>query len=264
MAGTQSGDDDTGEDGVDEIQPLIYGVLSAPFLLASGTEPVGGGEPGQGGADDDVDDQHTDMTVDFGFVQQVSIGNLVFRDLNDDGIFDLNTDTGVDGVTVELWANDGGIAPVGSLITSDGGLYNFNVAPGSYYVRIPESQFQAGAALANLRSSTNATNPVAGADDDADENGLDNTVPNLAGVQTAAFTVSSGAAPTAANTETGHGADADDAADAESDLTIDLGFAPKPLYAGNLVFKDLNGDGRFSATSDVGRGGRDCPALPPG
>ncbi len=189
MAGTQSGDDDTGEDGVDEIQPQIYGVLSAPFLLASGTEPVGGGEPGQGGADDDVDDQHTDMTVDFGFVQQISIGNLVFRDLNDDGIFDLNTDTGVDGVTVELWANDGRIAPVGSLVTSNGGLYNFNVAPGSYYVRIPESQFQSGAALANLRSSTNAANPVAGADDDANENGLDNTVPNLAGVQTAAFTV---------------------------------------------------------------------------
>jgi hypothetical protein len=44
----------------------------------------------------------------------------------------------------------------------------------------------------------------------------------------------------------------DDAADAESDLTIDLGFRAKPLLVGNLVFQDLNGDGKFTEGTDVG------------
>jgi hypothetical protein len=39
----------------------------------------------------------------------------------------------------------------------------------------------------------------------------------------------------------------DDFDDANGDLTVDLGFSPKPLAVGNLVFRDLDGDGKYSA-----------------
>jgi hypothetical protein len=38
-------------------------------------------------------------------VPQVTIGNLIFSDANNDGIFDPNIESGIDGVTVELWSN---------------------------------------------------------------------------------------------------------------------------------------------------------------
>ena len=42
-----------------------------------------------------------DYSVDFGFVEGVAVGNLVFHDLNDDGDFDSDIDTGLVGVTVQ-------------------------------------------------------------------------------------------------------------------------------------------------------------------
>ncbi len=80
-AGVSMGDDDTGEDGIDETQPMVYGVVSHTFTLLSAGGPVGAAESGQGGADDDEADSLGDMTIDLGFVTQVCVGNLVFHDL---------------------------------------------------------------------------------------------------------------------------------------------------------------------------------------
>jgi hypothetical protein len=86
-AGVSTGDDDIGEDGIDETVPTVYGVVSHTFTLLSGEGPVGTAESGQGGADDDEADSHGDMTIDFGFVTQACVGNLVFHDLNNNGVF---------------------------------------------------------------------------------------------------------------------------------------------------------------------------------
>jgi hypothetical protein len=60
IVGTTLGDDDSGEDGVDETHPQIYGVFSHTFNLLPGLGPVGSAESGQGGTDDNEADQHGD------------------------------------------------------------------------------------------------------------------------------------------------------------------------------------------------------------
>ncbi len=58
----------------------------------------------------------------------VGIGNLVFRDGNQDGNFDPATENGIDGVTVDLYlasAPPGTGSPVATTETHDGGCYLF-------------------------------------------------------------------------------------------------------------------------------------------
>lgn len=255
LAGTQQGDDDLGEDGIDEAQPQWFGVSSGLVLLIPGQAPVGTQESGLFGSDDDEIDAFVDLTIDFGFAPQIGVGNLVFADLNGNGKFDPDTEHGIDGVEVEIWNDNdpSATAPVATTITSDGGLYSFTVAPGSYFVRIPPSEFQPGAALAWHESSKNdyGNAPVMDGDDDVGEDGLDTLDPASDGVRTPAFTLAPGQAPDAANGETGHLADSDDDNDLNVDLTIDLGFTRRPLGVGNLVFRDLNENSRFDASSDA-------------
>jgi hypothetical protein len=61
------------------------------------------------------------------------IGDRVWNDANMDGVQDAN-EAGIDGVTVELhYASDSAV--VATTTTAGGGLYNFAVPPGDYYVR---------------------------------------------------------------------------------------------------------------------------------
>ncbi|MEM7093492.1 MAG: SdrD B-like domain-containing protein [Actinomycetota bacterium] len=66
------------------------------------------------------------------------IGDLVFDDLDDDGIQDGGAEVGIDGVTVNLWTSSGG-APdtqINTTTTAGGGLYQFTgVAAGDYHVQ---------------------------------------------------------------------------------------------------------------------------------
>jgi hypothetical protein len=60
------------------------------------------GETGIGSTDDDgVNDVDVNLTIDFGFFRKVSLGNLVFYDVNNDGR--AGTNEGINGVTVELY-----------------------------------------------------------------------------------------------------------------------------------------------------------------
>jgi uncharacterized repeat protein (TIGR01451 family) len=71
--------------------------------------------------------------LDFGYTQPVSIGDLVWNDLNANGVQD-GGEPGIDGVEVTVWnAAAGTIAD--TTTTAGGGLYAFNdLLPGSYYV----------------------------------------------------------------------------------------------------------------------------------
>ena len=99
-------------------------------------------------------------------------------------------------------------------------------------------------------SSKEPVNASVPGDDDASEDGVDEVRPLVSGVQTGEFTVGAGAAPISSGVETGYDSNSDDSWESSSDLTIDLGFAPKPLHEGNLVFRDLNADGKFTEGTD--------------
>ena len=74
-------------------------------------------------------------TVDFGYATFAAIGDLVWEDLNGDGIFDSGTEPGIDGLTVTLTGASLG-SPI-AVITSGGGAYGFsNLDPGTYTVTV--------------------------------------------------------------------------------------------------------------------------------
>lgn len=88
-------------------------------------------------------------------VVQFAVGDLVFRDVNQDGRYTAGTDSFVpDGVRVELWS-PGADAVVGGVddvlldfTTTVAGKYVFReLNPGRVYVRIPSSQFAVGGLL---------------------------------------------------------------------------------------------------------------------
>ncbi|MBK9927461.1 MAG: sortase [Anaerolineales bacterium] len=73
-----------------------------------------------------------DLTWDAGVYQPASLGDRVWNDLDADGIQD-GSETGIDGVTVNLYSSTGTL--VATTTTSGGGLYLFdNLTPGDYYV----------------------------------------------------------------------------------------------------------------------------------
>jgi hypothetical protein len=261
MLGMQAGDDNLGEKGIDDGNPDVNGIQCAVLNLSPTNAPTGSQEGGYLGSSDDLNDAAINLTIDFGFVRRVGVGNVVFQDANNDGIFDPSVEYAVDGVIVELWSSQPGNADVlvGTTTTYGGGLYSFSIASGSYYVRIPPVNFQAGGALANLVPSKSAnpgyTIPTStSGDDDHEQDGYTTTSVLVDGARSALYTLRLGAEPTAATNETGYYSESDDYDDANVDLTIDFGFTPKPLSVGNLVFYDVNGNGHFDS-ADFGMSG---------
>ncbi|MBA4383491.1 MAG: hypothetical protein C0410_02025 [Anaerolinea sp.] len=78
-----------------------------------------------------------DLSWDAGMYQKTSIGNLIWLDVNGNGLQDGGSETGINGVTVDLYtgANEG--TYVRSVDTAGGGLYSFtDLVPGEYHVVI--------------------------------------------------------------------------------------------------------------------------------
>jgi hypothetical protein len=107
-------------------------------------------------------DPNTNRTLDFGVFKPLSLGNLVWDDLNDNGLLD-NGETGIDGVVVNLYydANfdsvvDGAelATPVTTTMTTNGGEYLFrHLGRGNYVVALAPSNFAGGGALVGYLSS---------------------------------------------------------------------------------------------------------------
>ena len=73
---------------------------------------------------------------------------------------------------------------LGGMVTSGGGYYSFDrLYPGTYYVQIPATEFQAGGGLfgyvSSLGSGANETS-----DNNADENGIDVATLTTTGIRT--------------------------------------------------------------------------------
>ncbi len=193
-------------------------------------------------------------TYDFGFtplapVQTHSLGNYVWIDTNNDGQVNIGEPAVPDGLLLELLDATG--LPTGQTSLTNNGFYLFSgLSAGSYRVRLAASNFSAGAILVNYTSSTGGNqeaNPDANGDQN--DNGLDTGSPAIDGIVSAVITVGTdepiGETPTASGIP---GADGQATLDANSNLTLDFGVVPSPIELvaiGNLLFVDLNNNGRF-------------------
>jgi VCBS repeat-containing protein len=159
----------------------------------------------------------------------LSLGNLVFRDNDGNGLFG-GGDVGIDGVTVDLYLDsdtdnvpDG--AAIASAVTAGGGLYAFaNLAPGNYIVGIAASQFTSVPALSGLVPTTMlATSSDPNTNVDNDSNALGSAV---TGVLTHFVTLAYNSEPTT-----------DGDADADTNLSVDLGLTPNqpPVFGAGTV-----------------------------
>ncbi len=256
------GDDNVGQNGLAEGDPRLFGVKTGVFALLPGQAPAGTAEAGLFGTYDDnangLVDNNVDLTQDFGFASGIGIGNLVFLDVNGDGIFDPSFESGLAGVPVELYSVPlpGSPTLVSTTTTNYDGLYSFFVNTGTYFVKIPARAFQSGGALHTGRSSPDAGQPTGVRDDDQAEDGVDDNSPEVNGISSASLLYVAGLQPTATSGEKGYGSQADDGADADSNLTIDFGivFGSSQRFAGerSTTMAQLSKAKRTKVPSETG------------
>jgi hypothetical protein len=187
-----------------------------------GEDRLVGAWTGQATLDSDQTDPQF-SGAESGNIDGLTLGNLVYLDVNKDGDYDAGTDTALAGVVVSLFGdtNNNGVydhgvdlqvgynennnvagyqqgadtpaAPgAGTLLTAttdSNGFYSFgNLAPGDYIVRVESVNFNSGQALAGLLIGPGAG--VGGAVADPDDNvDNDNNVDLFAGADVATYAI---------------------------------------------------------------------------
>ncbi|MCG3209108.1 MAG: hypothetical protein FOGNACKC_02727 [Anaerolineae bacterium] len=106
-----------------------------------------------------------DLTLDYGFVPRMALGNQVWFDTNNNGVFNVGTEPPISNVVVELYEDTDGSGDytpgvdqfISTTTTLAGGFYTFtNLFPGSYLVVITDTNFAPGGALDGYITSTTA------------------------------------------------------------------------------------------------------------
>lgn len=181
-------DQDLDENGIDEANLPANGIRTPNYTLSPDGEPsAADNDSGYTGY---LDDDNVNLTADFGFLQKVAIGNIVWLDNGvgggtaNNGILD-GGEAGIEFVTVQLY--DSANTLVASTVTDADGYYGFdNLLPGSYYLVIPAAEFQTGGDLRNLLSSSgNGADEVT--NETGDENGIDSATPATTGITSTVF-----------------------------------------------------------------------------
>lgn len=168
-------------------------------------------------------------TVDFGLWKFMNLGNIVWQDTNNNGIID-PTEPGIDGVSIELYRDDGdGILDptadtlAGSQVTANGGYYGFDqLAPGNYFVHIPTPS----------SSYPSSSLPASG-----DDVGIQST----SGDATSSPMIILEIDPNANDADGNNGT--------ESQMDVNFGFFA-PISIGNMVWYDYEQDGLQVARDD--------------
>lgn len=217
-------------------------------------------------------DDASNVAVDLGFTPPMSIGNRIWLDdatdpaqwspggSRNNALIDSTDDgnlataglqsPGIAGVDVQLYAdenNNSVVDPGDTLVatTTSGatGYYLFDgLAAGNYLVRVPSTEFATGQPLNGLLSSFDAvaqTNPTN--QTDGNDNGIDNANPAANGIvtrQVALVTLSESTSEADPNPQTQADRGRFGETDADSDLTIDLGFARPATRIGDQVWRD--------------------------
>jgi LPXTG-motif cell wall-anchored protein len=147
--------------------------------------------------DEDYDD------ADFGVWEPASIGDIVWNDCDANGLFD-GSESGLAGVTVELFTSTDLSTLVATTVTGPTGAYSFiDLAPASYIVKF-------------VRPAGFVISPQ-----DAAGDTVDSDADPLTGLSHVVALAPGG-----------------------DDLTVDVGMSvPLPAALGGVVWNDLNGDG---------------------
>ncbi|HOY18426.1 MAG TPA: SdrD B-like domain-containing protein, partial [Haliscomenobacter sp.] len=159
-------------------------VRSQPVTLGPGnSEPTGETGPLGGQLD-----SRSNLTVDFGFIQPMNIGNYVWYDTNNDGMQGPSAlEPPVVGATMTIFNGNGtpvtigadGSAYTNTTLTDNNGNYVFNnLPPGDYYVRLTPTVIWYG------------VTPISGGDVDANPSDTDNNGEMISGaIRTQVFTL---------------------------------------------------------------------------
>jgi len=144
-SGTQLGSTVTDDGGRYEFRNLWYGEYHVEVDIPAGylVSPRNQGSDDSKDSDIDsagdmaetvLDPREHDPRWDAGLYRRASIGNLVWEDLDGNGVRD-SGEPGVGGITVRLF--DGAATEVGSTVTdADGGYVFSNLTPGVYHVEV--------------------------------------------------------------------------------------------------------------------------------
>lgn len=125
LAPDPDNDKDNDDNGSFESGQIIR---SKPVTLQNSNEPT-----------NDGDDNNGNLTVDFGIYQPSKLGDFVFNDDNRNGQQDLG-ETGVAGITVNLYESSSSTIPVATATTDANGKYLFdNLKPDTYVVEFVKS-----------------------------------------------------------------------------------------------------------------------------
>lgn len=296
--GVTTADIDNDDNGVNANFPQTTGVFSGVVVLILGTpEPLGetylSGEadpgppanqgynptgwdgPGSIGRFGETD-ATSNITIDFGFIPPMSLGNRVwfdegagttpFRSGYNNGLQD-GTEVGVSGVTVQLWRDTN--ATPGLQVSGPGpdtlmdtdttdatGYYLFErLQPANnYFVHIRASNFTGAGPLVSYLSSTDTNQTTAPADDleDTDDDGIDSATPATTGITSPQIVMSYNGEPLTPADETdintsgvygplnvgNYGQE-----DGDGNLTMDFGFVRPPRSLGNRLWIDTNNSG---------------------
>ncbi|CAN5132788.1 hypothetical protein BH11PLA2_BH11PLA2_42000 [soil metagenome] len=255
--GSQSGPFNPGTNPNTDLRDSVdRGTVLSPTLVAAtaiaispNNAPPAGGTPG---FTDTADLTDSYRIVDFGFYQPLSLGNLVWNDGNNNGLFDSGTEVGVDNIPVNLYADtdNNGIfnaafdGLVGSTITVSGGFYLFqNLAPGGYFVEISAPGFVSSTGAPGL--ATGPVEPGITANIDSKDHGTnDPNGPPL--IRSGLVTLSVGA-----NAGSAAMPIADPTPVENRNYTLDFGIF-QTLSVGNLVWNDVNNNGIYDQATELG------------
>ncbi|MEM7334974.1 MAG: SdrD B-like domain-containing protein [Chloroflexota bacterium] len=248
----QAADNDDSENDSNIASEPISGTFeSGTFTLEPGQEPMESGDE-EGDMQDHANNLNGNMTIDFGFIELLTLGNIIWFDEDRDGEIDDNESGVPEGVIINLLDEnenpilDANNNPI-TTTTDDNGNYLFtDLVAGDYVVQIDPINFQADGPLEGYISTGGSVDPDS-SDSDIDDNGIDGSTPAVDGIITSPVTLDY-------DSEPDNFADTDN--DDNTNLTIDLGIVIDPTAVNLTLFKATNlGEGRvnvqWSTASEV-------------
>ena len=180
------------------------------------------------------------QTVNMQNFNQLSLGNLVWNDGNNNGLYNSATEPGMANVKLDLYSVPSAsstFSPSDTLVTTtttdaDGGYLFTNLFPGNYIVQVDPSNFASGGVLYGYEASTGLS-PVPNANDGIyGEN--KGTGISGEGVVSGAITLTGNGAPlVGGNTDANSYVTMDFGMVGLADLAVNKTASPDPVIAGN-------------------------------